>query len=143
MNRRDLLRYSAAAAVATATAAGVANLAAPGLAASDKPTAKDDRDFELDYKGKKIKGTHDKANKKHKVTINGKKLAVMELELPAAEDSAATITAVISALTHYEPFQLDEKDNRQGLKKLAQKAVDVLGDEELTPLAGEDHEHGR
>jgi hypothetical protein len=107
------------------------------------PAEKDPRDFDTVYRGKKIKGEHDKATKKHKVSINGRKLAVVEIEVPVAEDAPGTATAVISALTHFEPFLLDEGAHKDGLLKMTRKAVDTLGDAELTDLAGAEHDHGR
>jgi hypothetical protein len=136
-NRRRVLRYGVAAAIVTTSAVSAQGLASAGA----PPPDKDPRDFDTSYKGKKIKGEHDKAGKKHRVSINGQKLAVVELELPAGPDSTATVTALISALTHYEPVPLDEGSHRDGLLKLTRKAVDALGDEELSPLAGEEHKH--
>ena len=144
MNRRDLLRYGAAATVVTATAAGVQNLGVAGSAAQSAAPAvpADPRDFDTEYRGRKIAGAHDKKTKKHKVTIDGRKLAVMEIELPVAEEAPGAVIGVISALTHYEPFLLDEDRNRDGLLKMARKAVDTLGDAELGDLAGVEHDHG-
>lgn len=139
LNRRDLLRYGAASATAAATVAG-ATYVGPGATAA-RPAPDDPRDFDVEHKGKKIKGTHDKANKKHKITINNKKLGLMVIALPAGEDSKETVDAVISSLNHYEPILLDEKGNKDGLLKLAKKAVETLGDAELTDLAGGDHAH--
>ncbi|QFZ18982.1 tyrosinase family oxidase copper chaperone [Saccharothrix syringae] len=138
MTRRDVLRYTATAALVTATAAGYANLTASG-AAADQGAPTDPRDFEEDYRGKKIKGEHDKANGKHKVHINGRKLGVAQVELPVAPESTATYTAVISTVNHFEPIPLDEGPHKDGLKRLAKLAVDQLGDQELTQHA--DHEH--
>ncbi|HEX5741847.1 MAG TPA: tyrosinase family oxidase copper chaperone [Pilimelia sp.] len=136
--RRDVLRYSAATAVVAATATGVSTAGATDVAAQ-KSAPPDSRDFDENYKGKKIKGVHDKGTKKHTVTVNGKKLAVMEIELPVAENSTATVTAVLGALTHWEPFVLDEGNHKDGLKRLAQKTVDTLGDAELSDFADHDH----
>ena len=147
LDRRRLLRYVAAAAIVAATAGAVQGLAVPGSAAGPHPAApppdKDPRDFDTEYRGKKIKGEHDKKTKKHKVSINGKKLAVMEIELPVADGAPGTATAVISALTHFQPFLLDEGASKHGLLDMTRKAVDTLGDAELTDLAGEEHHHGR
>jgi hypothetical protein len=135
ITRRDVFRYTAATALVTATAVAPGATAAPRPA----PVRADPRDFEEDYKGKKIKGEHDKDKGKHKVHINGKKLGVAQIELPVRPDSTATFTAVISTLNHFDPIPLDEGNNREGLKKLARLAVDQLGDQELTPDA--DHSH--
>ncbi|GGK05569.1 hypothetical protein GCM10010123_39360 [Pilimelia anulata] len=145
VQRRDLLRYGMATAVTATAVVGVSQVAfgatgeQPGGAAA--AAADDPRDFDKTYKGKKIKGLHDKANKKHKLTINGKKLGIMVIEVPVGPDSKETQLALLSTLTHYEPFPLDEKDKKDGLLKLAEKAVDTLGDAELTDLAGDDHDH--
>ncbi|GGK15268.1 hypothetical protein GCM10010124_04860 [Pilimelia terevasa] len=139
LDRRDLLRYGAASAAAAATAAGASYVTSGATAATPAPD--DPRDFDQEYKGKKIKGVHDKGNKKHKVSINGKKLGIMVLQVPVAEDSRETMDVAISALTHYEPFPIDERDKKDGLLKLAKKAVETLGDAELTDLAGDDHDH--
>lgn len=148
MNRRTVLRYGTAAAAAAATTAAVSGVVASGLASAARLPEPDKRDFDEEYKGKRIKGVHEKANgdnigkpKKHKITINGRKLSLMEIQIPAAEESAAVITAVISSINHYEPIPLDEKDNADGLKKLAKKAVDAIHDEELTDFAAVDHGH--
>jgi hypothetical protein len=126
LSRRDVLRYGAAATLVTLSTTGTRG---PG----------DQRDFDETYKGKKIKGEHDKAQGKHKLFINGKKLGVMQIELPVAAGSAETYTAVISTISHFDPIPLDEGNNRDGLKKLAKLAVDRLGDQELTAHA--DHSH--
>jgi hypothetical protein len=141
LSRRDLFRHGATAALVAATAAGFAGLASSGATAGPNRAAApaDPRDFEETYKGKKIKGEHDKANGKHKVHINGKKLGVVQVELPVRPDSAETYTAVLSTLSHFDPIPLDEGNNRDGLKKLARLAVDQLGDQELTHDA--DHAH--
>ncbi|GAB2967756.1 tyrosinase family oxidase copper chaperone [Saccharothrix stipae] len=143
LSRRDVLRRGATAALVAAATVGFVT-AAPSSTMADPhgPRAQapaDPRDFEENYKGKKIKGEHDKANGKHKVHINGKKLGVMQIELPVAPDSTETYTAVVSTLNHFDPIPLDEGNNRDGLKKLAKLAVDQLGDQELTHHA--DHTH--
>jgi hypothetical protein len=143
LDRRRLLRYGAAVAIVSATAGGAQTLAVPGSAAQAPPPDKDPRDFDTEYRGKKIKGLHDKKTKKHKVSINGKKLAVMEIKVPAADGKPGAAIAVISALTHFEPFLLDEDGDGDGLLRMTKKAVDTLGDDELTDLAGEEHDHGR
>jgi hypothetical protein len=145
MTRRDAFRRGAATVVAAATAVGYAGLTSPEAAAGEKggraaaTPPPDPRDFEEVYKGKKIKGEHDKAHGKHKVHINGRKLGVTQIELPVAPGSAETFTAVLSTLNHFDPVPLDEGAHRDGLKKLAKLAVDQLGDQELTPDA--DHPH--
>ena len=141
LSRRDVFRHGATAALIAVTTAGFAGLASSGATAGPSRGASraDPRDFEEDYKGKKIKGEHDKANGKHKVHINGKKLGVVQVQLPVAPDSAETYTAVLSTLNHFDPIPLDEGNNRDGLKKLAKLAVDQLGDQELTHDA--DHPH--
>ena len=141
ISRRDVFRHGATAALIAVTAAGFAGVASSGAAAGPGRVAApaDPRDFEETYKGKKIKGEHDKANGKHKVHINGKKLGVVQVELPVEPDSTATYTAVLSTLNHFDPIPLDEGNNRDGLKKLAKLAVDQLGDQELTHDA--DHPH--
>lgn len=147
LDRRHLLRYGAAAAIVAVTAAGTQALARPGSAAevsaAAPPPDKDPRDFDTEYRGKKIKGEHNRKTKNHKVTINGKKLAVVEIELPGAQGSTGTVVALLSAVTHFEPFLLDDRANRDGLLKMTQRAVETLGGNELTDLAGEVHHHGR
>ncbi len=141
ISRRDVLRHGATVALIAVTATGIAGLASSGATAGPNrvATLADPRDFEENYKGKKIKGEHDKHKGKHKVHINGKKLGVAQVELPVEPDSTATYTAVISTLNHFDPIPLDEGDNRDGLKKLARLAVDQLGEQELTHHA--DHAH--
>ncbi|TQM77860.1 tyrosinase co-factor MelC1 [Saccharothrix saharensis] len=141
LSRRDVFRHGAAAALIAVTATGLAGLASSGATAGPNRAAAqaDPRDFEENYKGKKIKGEHDKERGKHKVHINGRKLGVVQVRLPVAPDSTETYLAVLSTLNHFDPIPLDEGDNRDGLKKLARLAVDQLGDQELTRDA--DHEH--
>ncbi len=139
INRRRLLRYGAAATIVAAAAGGAQGLAAPGTAAP--PPEKDPRDFETMYKDKKIKGQHDKKTKKHKVVIDDLPLGVVEIELPTGPGATGTVTAVISALTHFEPFLLDEDANKDGLLKMTKKAVDTMGDAKLTGWAGKAHNH--
>jgi hypothetical protein len=141
MSRRDAFRHGAAAVVAAVTAIGYTNLTSPGALADQdhRPLPADPRDFEETYKGKKIKGEHDKVNGKHKVHINGRKLGIQQIELPVAPGSPETYTAVISTLNHFDPIPLDEGKNRDGLKKLAKLAVDQLGDQELTNDAAHPH----
>ena len=143
VTRRDVLRYGAAAAAVIGSAVGAQSLATSSSAAP-LPAGADPRDFELDYRGKKIKGVHGRADAKqsHQVHINSRKLAVMQIELPAAAGASGVTVGFISALNHYEPVLIDEHQNKGGLLKLAQQAVDVLGDSELTALAGTKHDHG-
>jgi hypothetical protein len=136
LTRRAAFRRGAAAVVVAATAVGLGNLTPPTAVAEPPP---DPRDFDEVYKGKKIKGEHDKANGKHKVHINGRKLGVTQIELPVAPDSAETFTAVLSTVNHFDPIPLDEGKHRDGLKKLAKLAVDQLGDQELTRDAEHPH----
>ncbi|MEV8510613.1 tyrosinase family oxidase copper chaperone [Actinoplanes sp. NPDC051475] len=149
LGRRDVLRYAAA---ATAVVSGVvgAQALSRSSSAAEAPTAAplrtDPRDFEIDYRGKKIKGMHvggkERSRQPHQVSINGRKLAVMRIELPAAAGASGVAVGFISALNHYEPVLLDEDKNKDGLRKLAERAVDVLGDSELTASAGSEHDHG-
>ncbi|GIF15858.1 tyrosinase family oxidase copper chaperone [Actinoplanes teichomyceticus] len=145
LSRRAVLRYAAAATAVTGGVVGAQALSAagspPAAAASTDP-----RDFELDYRGKKIKGVHGigtgRSRQPHQVYINGRKLAVMAIELPATDGTGVSV-GFISALNHYQPVLIDEGENRDGLLVLARRAVDALGDGELTDLAGADHDHGR
>lgn len=146
MNRRTVLRYGTAAAVAAATTAAASGVVVSGLASAQKLPEPDKRDFDESYRGKRIKGTHEKDTgenlgkpKRHKLTINGRKLALMEVRIPT--ESGALITAVISSVNHYEPIPLDDRANADGLRKLARMAVDVMHDEELTDYAAVDHDH--
>jgi hypothetical protein len=131
--------------VVAAGAMGYASLTAPDATASPngRPVPatppSDPRDFEEFYKGKKIKGEHDKVHGNHKVHINGRKLGVTQIELPVEPGSPETFTAVVSTLNHFDPILLDEGAHRDGLKKLAMLAVDQLGEQELTSDA--DHPH--
>jgi hypothetical protein len=144
VNRRDVLRYGAATAAVVGGFAGAQMLAAPAA-------GKDPRDFELEYRGKRIRGLHVGAQevralgrnrtRSHEVYINDRKLAVMEIELPAP--GGGTTIGFISAINHYEPVLIDTDRNKGGLLKLTKRAVDVLGDTELTSMAGIAHEHGR
>jgi hypothetical protein len=139
VNRRDVLRYSAATAAVVSGVAGAQMLATPAA-------GKDPRDFELDYRGKRIRGVHVGAqevrslargrSRSHEVWINDRRLAVMEVDLPGAT------VGFISAINHYQPVLIDTDRNRGGLLELTKRAVDVLGDTELTALAGVGHEHG-
>jgi hypothetical protein len=144
INRRGVLRYGAATAAVVGGFTGAQILAGPAA-------GKDPRDFELEYRGKRIRGVHVGAqevrslgrNRKrsHEVYINDRRLAVMEIELPAA--GGGVTVGFISAINHYEPVLIDADHNKGGLLKLTKRAVDVLGDTELTAMAGVAHEHGR
>ena len=154
ISRRDVFRYGAAAVAVSTGVAGAQALSTPGTSspAMAAPAGdRDPRDFELEYRGKKIRGVHSgtgapaggpalKRTSPHEVFINGRKLAVMEIELPAAGGTAA---GFISALNHYEPVRIDTGRHRGGLLTLTKRAVDALGDTELTALAGAHHDHGR
>ena len=142
-NRRNVLRYGAAGAVTAATAA----VAAPGLAGADPRAVRaapaDPRDFDETYKGKKIKGKHN-ARGNDELHINDKKLALTAVEtLFVPEDGSAPHVAVgyISALNHYDPVEIDQDKNKDGLKRMARKAVDILGDLELSDEAALEHHH--
>jgi hypothetical protein len=156
VTRRDLLRYGAAATAVVSGAVGAQALSTSGSAAQPsaaQPGSTDPRDFDIEYRGKRITGAHGAANSRtssadskthqpHQVLINGRKLALMPIELPPAAGATARTVAFISALNHYEPVLIDEGPNAGGLRKLARRAVDVLGDTELTALAGVEHDHG-
>ena len=142
-NRRDVLRYGVAGAVTAATAA----VAVPGLAGADPRTGRaapaDPRDFDETYKGKKIKGMHN-ARGKHELRINDKKLAVTVVNtLFVPEDGSAPHVGVgyISALNHYDPVEIDQDRHKDGLKRMARKVVDILGDLELSDEAAQEHRH--
>jgi hypothetical protein len=144
VNRREMLRYGAATAAVASGFAGAQVMANPAA-------GKDPRDFELEYRGKRIRGVHVGAqevrslrrsrSRSHEVFIDDRKLAVMEIELPAA--GGGVTVGFISAINHYEPVLIDTGRNRCGLLELTRRAVDVLGDAELTTMAGAAHEHGR
>ncbi|MEU4428947.1 tyrosinase family oxidase copper chaperone [Actinoplanes sp. NPDC024001] len=145
MNRRDVLRYGAAGAVTTATAlVGAQGIASMGPAAGRPKAAADDpRDFDEVYKGKKIKGKHN-ARGKDELHINNKKLALTTINtLFIPEDGSAPHVGVgyISAINHYDPVEIDNGKHKDGLKKLAKKVVDILGDLELSDEAGKEHIH--
>jgi hypothetical protein len=145
MSRRDLLRYGVVggATVAAAAALGIQGLAPAGSAAV--PPAADPRDFDVVYKGKKIKAKHNaRGRDKHDLHINDKKLAVTAIKtLFVPEDGARPYVAVglITAVLHYAPVEIDEDKNRDGLKKLAMKVIDTLGEFELTDEAAQEHHH--
>ncbi|MBG0568629.1 tyrosinase family oxidase copper chaperone [Actinoplanes aureus] len=156
LSRRDALRYGAAAAAVATGVAGARALSisgSSGQALAAPAGNRDPRDFELQYHGKRIRGVHGgtvagpagvasrQRRKPHEVFIDGRKLAVMEIELPAA--GGGLTIGYISAINHYEPVLIDAERNKGGLLKLAKRAVDVLGDTELTAVAGEHHDHGR
>ncbi|WIM98611.1 tyrosinase family oxidase copper chaperone [Actinoplanes oblitus] len=158
LSRRDVIRYAAAATAVAGGVAGAQALSTSGSSAQVPAGAAapaDPRDFELEYRGKKIKGVHgggahgaqlsargtSRSRQPHQVHIDGRKLAVMQIELPSPSGTGVVL-GFISALNHYEPVLIDEDKNRDGLLKLARRAVDVLGNSELTALAGADHNHG-
>ncbi|MFC3381833.1 tyrosinase family oxidase copper chaperone [Couchioplanes azureus] len=144
MSRRDVLRYGAAAAVsATTVAVATQTVTAARSDAAPQRAAADPRDFDEVYKGKKIKGKHH-SNGKHELHINNKKLALTPIDtLFVPEDGSAPHVGVgyISALNHYDPVEIDESQHKDGLKKLAKKAVDTLGEFELGDEAGLAHHH--
>jgi hypothetical protein len=157
VTRRDLLRYGAAATVVVSGAVGAQALSTASSAAQPsaaQPGSTDPRDFDIEYRGKRITGSHGpadnslvtvasgRAREPHQVLINGRKLALMPIELPPSAGVPAGTVAFISALNHYEPVLVDGGQNSGGLLKLARRAVDVLGDTELTALAGVEHDHG-
>ena len=144
-SRRDVLRYSAAGVGTAATAAvGVQGLtSANSAAAPQDPAAVAARDFDEVYKNKKIKGKHN-ASGKHELHINDKKLALTSITtLFVPEDGSAPHVGVgyISAVNHYDPVEIDDNDHKDGLKKLAKKIVDILGDTELSDEATQEHHH--
>jgi hypothetical protein len=143
-SRRDVLRYSAAGVVTAATAAvGVQGVTSADSAAAPQSAAADPRDFDETYKRKKIKGKHN-AGGKHELQINNRKLALTSMStLFFPEDGSAPHVGVgyISAVNHYDPVEIDETANRDGLKKLAKKIVDILGDAELSDEAAQEHRH--
>ncbi|MEV6597759.1 tyrosinase family oxidase copper chaperone [Actinoplanes sp. NPDC051346] len=145
LNRRDVMRYGAAGVVAVATVGmGMQTItAARSDAAPQSPAAPDSRDFDEVYKGKKIKGVHN-SNGKHELRINNKKLALTAIDtLFVPEDGSAPHVGVgyISAVNHYDPMEIDADANKDGLKKLAKKTVDTLGDLELSDEAAQEHRH--
>ena len=145
MNRRDALRYGVAGAVTAATAAAAmqALTAAESTAAPQSAADPDPRDFDEVYKGKKIKGKHNGGGV-HELHINNKKLALTAIStLFVPEDGSATHVGVgyISAVNHYDPVEVDDDKNKDGLKKLARKVVDTLGEFELSDEAAQAHQH--
>ena len=143
-SRRDILRYSAAGVVTAATAAvGVQGATAATSAAAPEAAAADPRDFDEVYKSKKIKGKHN-PNGKHELHINNKKLALTMIStLFVPEDGSPPHAGVgyISAINHYDPVEINDTTHRDGLKKLARKVVDILGDNELSDQAAQEHRH--
>jgi hypothetical protein len=144
-NRRDVLRYGAAGVVTAATAA----VAAPGLAGADPRAGRGDaapadpRDFDETYKGKKIKGKHNPRGN-DELHINNKKLTVTVVNtLFVPEDGSEPHVGVgyISAVNHYDPVEIDQDKNKDGLKRMARKVVDILGDLELSAEAAQEHRH--
>ena len=145
MKRRDVLRYGAAGVVTTASAlVGVQGLVTTGSAAARQAApAADPRDFDEVYKGKKIKGKHNPRGK-DELHINNKKLALTAIStLFVPEDGSEPHVGVgyISAINHYDPVKIDNAEHRDGLKRLAQKVVDILGDFELSDEASKGHTH--
>ncbi len=149
MSRRDVLRYGAAGAATVATAAvTVQVMTAGGSAAGPHATAAapDPRDFDEDYKGKKIVGKHKPGlAAKHDLHIGKNKLAVTAIStLFVSEDGSEPHVGIglISAVNHYAPVEIDDDKHKDGLKELARKVVDILGEKgELTPEAAQDHHH--
>jgi hypothetical protein len=152
-NRRDVLRYGAAGAV-TATTAVVAG---QELASADPPPGPGDtknllgglknpldpRDFDELFKGKKIRGLHNLRGR-NELMINNRRLALTEINtlfVPADGSPPYVGVGWISALNHYDPVEIDSSRNRDGLRKLAKKVVDVLGDCELADGASQEHAH--
>ncbi|MDI6105712.1 tyrosinase family oxidase copper chaperone [Actinoplanes sp. NEAU-A12] len=145
MRRRDVLRYSAAGAVTAATTLfGVQALASPNSAREpEKAAPNDPRDFDETYKGKKIKGKHNIGGK-DELHINNQKLAltvISTLFVPEDGSEPYVAMAYISAINHYDPVEIDDSKNKGGLKKLAQKVIDMLGDLELSNEAAQAHSH--
>ncbi|BEL07319.1 hypothetical protein Q0Z83_055100 [Actinoplanes sichuanensis] len=148
-NRRDVLRYGAAGAVTAATAV----VAGQELASADPPPGPGDkkdltdlldpRDFDELFKGKKIRGLHNLRGRKE-LMINNRRLALTEIKtlfVPADGSPPYVGVGYISALNHYDPVEIDGSRNRDGLRKLAKKVVDILGDFELADAAAQDHAH--
>ena len=143
-SRRDVLRYSAAGVVTAATAAvGVQGLtAADSAAGPQRSAAGAARDFDEVYKGKKITGKHD-ASGRHELRIINKKLALSSIDtLFVPEDGSAPRRGVgyLSAVNHYDPVEIDDS-HQDGLRNLARKIVDILGDAELSAEAALEHHH--
>jgi hypothetical protein len=151
LKRRDVLRYSAAGAV-TATTALVAaqSLASADPAGPDKAAGAakpdgpwDPRDFDELYKGRKIRGRY-LGRGKDELLINNKRLAITLITtLFVPEDGSPEYVGqgYISAINHYNPIEIGETKNRDGLKKLAQKVCDMLGDLNISDEATKAHSH--
>jgi hypothetical protein len=154
-NRRDVLRYGAAGAVTAATAV----VAGQELASADPPPGPggpknplgdlglknplDPRDFDELFKGKKIRGLHNLRGR-NELMINNRKLALTEIStlfVPADGSPPYVGVGWISALNHYDPVEIDTSRNRDGLRRLARKVVDILGDFELADAAAQEHGH--
>lgn len=148
-NRRDLLRYGAAGAVTAATAV----VAGQELASADPPPGPGDRadltnqldprDFDEVFKGKKIRGRHNLRGRKE-LLINNRRLALTEIRtlfVPSDGSPPYVAAGWISALNHYDPVEIDSTRNPDGLRRLAKKVVDILGDCELADGAAQEHAH--
>jgi hypothetical protein len=151
MKRRDVLRYGAAGAVTAATAVvgAQAAMAGPDNAAGGKKPGKpgpiplDPRDFDEFYKGRKIRGLH-RGRGRDELLINNKRLALTAITtLFFPEDGSEPYVGVgyISAINHYDPVEIDDIRNRDGLKKLSRKVVDILGNLEISGEAAQEHQH--
>ncbi|WP_328475941.1 tyrosinase cofactor [Actinoplanes sp. NBC_00393] len=146
MKRRDVLRYSAAGAVTATTAL----VAAPGLATEESAAApagprdpRDPRDFDEKYKGRKIRGRH-LGRDRDELHIDNKKLAltlVTTLFVPEDGSPEHVGLGYISAINHYDPVEINDVRNRDGLRKLARKVVDILGDIGISDEAAKAHQH--
>jgi hypothetical protein len=148
MSRRDILRYGAAGAVTVGAAAVTvqAATAAAGAATGPQQAAADDpRDFDEDYKDKRIKGKHNANGAgKHDLKINKQKLAISAIStlfIPKDGSEPYVGRGYITALNHYDPVEFDDDKKKDGLKRLAMKVVDILGKDELTAEAAQEHEH--
>ena len=104
----------------------------------------DPRDFDEVYTGKTIRGRHGTDRGKDELHINNKKLAltaVSMLFIPADGSAPHVWTGYLSAINHYDAVEIDDDKHRDGLRKLAKKVVDTLGDFELSDRAGSGHGH--
>ena len=119
VRRRDVLRYSAAGAVTTATALyGVQALT--GTEPAEGKARRDPRGFDEDYRGKRIRGRHF-GRGRDELHVNDKPLALTEVStLFVPADGSAPYVAVryISALNHYDPVEIDDVRTRDGLRRL-------------------------
>lgn len=142
VRRRDVLRYSAAGAVTTATALyGVQALT--GTEPAEGKPRRDPRDFDEDYRGKRIRGRHF-GRGRDELHVNDKPLALTEVStLFVPEDGSAPYVAVgyISAINHYDPVEIDDVRTRDGLRRLGRRIVDRLGGLDLSDEAGKGHSH--